>query len=77
MLSSRQSRFGSDGKRYFFHMEFPYTHLGTNRITADFIFPIVWEAIRQLESIVFKVIFMTADGASTNRKFFRMHEKKI
>ena len=37
------------------------------------LFPIVWEAIRQLESIGFKVICVTGDGASKNRKFFRLH----
>ena len=60
----------------FFKLEFPYAHFGTKGVTADFLFPIVWEGIRQLESIGFKVICVTADGASPNRKFFRMHGKK-
>lgn len=37
------------------------------------LFPIVWEAIRQLGA---KVICVVADGASANRKFFRMHGQK-
>lgn len=57
----------------FFKLEFPYAHFGTQAVTADVLFPIVWEAIRQLENIGCKVICVTADGASTNRKFFRMH----
>ena len=57
----------------FFKLEFPYAHFGTMAVTADTLSPIVWEAIRQLESIGFKVICVTADGASANRKFVRMH----
>ena len=40
---------------------------------ADFIFLIVWKAIETLEKLGFKVLVITADGASANRKFFRMH----
>ena len=60
----------------FFKLEFPYAHFGTRGVTADVLFPIVWEAIRQLESIGCKVICVTADGASPNRKFFRLHGKE-
>lgn len=60
----------------FFKLEFPYAHFGTSAATADFIFPIIWEAIRQLENIGFKVICVTGDGASPNRKFFKMHGKQ-
>ena len=60
----------------FFRLEFPYAHFGTDGATADFLFPIIWEAIRQLEGIGFKVICVTGDGASPNRKFFRMHGEK-
>ena len=57
----------------FFKLEFPYAHFATDSLSADLLFPIVWEAVRQLESMGFKVIAITADGASVNRKFFRMH----
>lgn len=60
----------------FSRLEFPYAHFGTEGATADFLFPIIWEAIRQLESIGFRVLFVTGDGASPNRKFFRMHGQK-
>ena len=60
----------------FFKLEFPYAHFGTRGVTADFLFLIVWEGIRQLESLGFKVICVTADGASPNRKFFCMHGKE-
>ena len=53
-----------------FKLEFPYAHFGTRNLSGDLIYPIVWEAVRRLE---LKVICVTADGASNNRKFFRMH----
>ncbi len=60
----------------FFKLEFPYAHFATRSVTADILFPIVWDGIRQLECIGLKVICVTADGASCNRKFFRMHRSK-
>ena len=58
----------------FIKLNFPYAHFATDGVTADLLFPIVWEAVRQIECIGLKVIFVTADGASPNRKFFRMHK---
>ena len=55
-------------------MEFPYAHFATQGVTADFLYPILWEAIRLLEADSVKVLCITADGASPNRKFFRMHK---
>ena len=49
-------------------------HFAAENITADLLQPIVWEAVRQIESIGLKVIFVTADGASPNRRFFRMQQ---
>ena len=60
----------------FFKFDFPFAHFGTASITADQLFPIIWEGIRQVESIGLKVLFITADGASVNRKFFRMHRNQ-
>ena len=42
-------------------------------MTADQLFPIVWDGVCQVEGIGLKVIFITADGASLNRKFLKMH----
>ena len=58
----------------FFKLQFPYAHFGTEGITADALYPIVWEAIRLLEIDGLKIICVTADGDSANRKFFRMHK---
>ena len=57
-----------------FKLEFPYVHFGTEGVTADFLYPIVWEAIRLLEADGVKVLCITADGTSPNRKFFKMHK---
>ena len=59
----------------FFKLEFPYAHFASRGVTADPLFPIVWEAIRQIEAIGLKVIFITGDGASANRKFLKMHKR--
>ena len=56
----------------FFKLEFPYTHFPTEGVSADTLYPIVWEAVRRLEIDDVKVMCVTADGASSNRKFFRM-----
>ena len=61
----------------FFKLDFPYAHFGTETATADILHPIIWEAVRQIESIGLKVICITADGASPNRRFFRMHKTGI
>ena len=60
----------------FFKLEFPYAHFGTHTLSGDMLFPIVWEAIQQLEGLGFKVICITGDGTSVNRKFFRMHDSE-
>lgn len=59
-----------------FKLEFPYAHFGTRSVTVELLYPIVWEAIRRLEASGLKVIFITADGASANRKFFHIHHDK-
>ena len=45
-----------------------------NRQTQCCLTVSIWEAVRHLESSGFKVIGITADGASPNRKFFSMHK---
>lgn len=60
----------------FMDINFPYAHFPTKNLTADDLFSLVWEAIERLECLGFKVIGVTGDGASPNRKFFRMHSPK-
>ncbi len=55
-------------------INFPYAHFPTRGIVGDTIFLLVWKAITQLELLGFKVICVTADGASPNRFFIKMNE---
>jgi len=58
----------------FTKLEFPIAHFGTDNLTSGTLFPIVWEGVQHLEEMGFRVMGITADGASHNRKFFRMHK---
>lgn len=57
----------------FIDLKFPYAQFATQSLTADLLFPLAWEAVQNLEAADFKVIAFVCDGASQNRKFFRMH----
>ena len=56
-----------------FKLNFHLAHFATGALTAEQIFPIVWEGIRLVETFDLKVMCITADGASPNRKIFKMH----
>ena len=60
----------------FQHVNFPYTQFATTGTSSDENFPLVWEAIKRLELIGLKVLFLTSDGASSNRKFYNLHQNK-
>ena len=56
-------------------LEYPLAHFPCHGgITADSIFPLVWDAVRHLETIGIKVVASTSDGASTNRRFVKIHK---
>ena len=54
-------------------LRFSYAHFPVTNSKAEVLFEIVWEAIERIEHKKLKVIVVTADGASSNRKMFRMH----
>ena len=55
-------------------LSFSLANFATSGITAFQLFPIFWSAVAILEiTCNLKVIAAVADGASPNRKFFRMH----
>lgn len=60
----------------FSDLEFPYAQFPTNGATADVLFPIVWDGVKNLEECGFKVMVIACDGASSNRKFVKMHARK-
>lgn len=52
---------------------FPYAHFATKNASADTLYPIVWEAVERLQASGLTVIALTSDGASPNRRFFKIH----
>ena len=58
------------------NLKFPLAHFATNGVTSDQLFPILWEAAEILElDLNLKVLFITGDGASPNRRFVRLHKE--
>ena len=60
----------------FSKLEYPYAQFPCASLSADLIFPLVWKCVKRLESLKLYVMALTADGASCNRNFFRMHGPK-
>ena len=58
----------------FTNLCFPYSHYPTAGITGERLFPIIWENIQALGCAGFKVMSLTGDGCSGNKKFFHMHK---
>ena len=58
----------------FSKLEFPYVQFPCNNVTGDLLFHPFWEAVRRIEFLGLKVIAATADGASANWHFFRLHD---
>ena len=57
-------------------LQYPLAAFATDGITADLLYPIVWEAVRIVHSDVgLKALFICCDGASPNRKFFTLHSE--
>lgn len=56
-------------------LKFCLAHFSTNGVTAAQLMPIFWEAVCILEtSCNLWVICTTSDGASSNRRFYRLHK---
>ena len=55
-------------------LEFPYVQFPCASITGDLLFDPVWTAIGRIERCGLKVLAMTADGASPNRRLFKIHD---
>ena len=61
-------------RNLFSKLEYPYARFPCASLSGDLIFPLVWDCVKRLESYGFKVMALTADGASCNRNFFKMHK---
>ena len=57
----------------FSSLEFLYVQLPCTTVTGDLLFDPLWEAIARLERCGLKVLAVTADGASSNRHLFKIH----
>ena len=58
-------------------LSYSFAAFATDGITAYQKMAIFWQAVKYLEKINLKIIAATADGASQNRKFFRMHKHLV
>ena len=59
-------------RNLFSKLEFVYAQFPCSSLSADLLYPLIWGCVKRLESYGFKVMALTADGASCNRKFFRL-----
>ena len=58
-------------------LEFPYDQFPTSSLSGGILYPLVWECIAHLEMIGFKVLTVTADGTSPNRKFVKLNSNGL
>ena len=56
----------------FIHLNFPLAQFPSHGIAAHHLYPIITEAIMQLELYGFRVISVTSNGAASNRKLYHM-----
>ena len=58
----------------FKHINYPLGYLSSCRFDSAQLFPVLWQATGILEMAGFKVDAMVSDGASPNRRFYRLHQ---
>ena len=61
-------------KRIVNTLSYSFATFATNGVTTFQIMSIFWKAVCYLEKTNLKFIAVTADGASPNRKFFKIHK---
>ena len=57
----------------FSSLEFPYVQFPCTTISGDLLFDPRWQAVERIERCGLKVLGVTADGASPNRRLFKIH----
>ena len=57
-------------------LNYPYAQFACSNLTGDLLFNPVWEAISRLERSGFHVLSLTCDGASSNRRLWKLHSKE-
>jgi len=53
--------------------DYPYAQFACGSMSGDLMFDPVWEAVSRLERIGFFVLGLCCDGASSNRKLWKLH----
>lgn len=59
----------------FSKLNFPYAQFACAKLTGDLLLEPLWEAISRLERQGFKVLALTCDGASANRRLWTLHSE--
>ena len=57
-------------------LNYPYAQFACNNLSGELMFDPVWEAISRLERMGFRVLGITCDGASPNRRLWKLHNAK-
>ena len=57
----------------FSKLNFPYAQFACSKLSGDLLMDPVWEAISRLERQGIRVLSLTCDGASTNRRLWKLH----
>lgn len=60
----------------FINLAFPYAQFPCCSLSGATLYPIFWDVVQNLELIGLKVVALTGDGVSYNRKLFKLHGKK-
>ena len=57
----------------FYNFNFPYAQFACSNLSGNLLMNLLWEAIFRLERMGFFVLTCTCDGASTNRRLWKLH----
>ena len=56
-------------------LNYPYAQFACANLSGDQLFDPIWQAVSRLERLGFSVLALTCDGASPNRRFWKLHGK--
>ena len=57
----------------FYNFNFPYVQFASNTLSGDVLMEPLWEAVFRLERMGLAVLTLTCDGASSNRRLWKLH----
>ena len=57
----------------FFKLNYPYAQFACDSLGGDLLFDPIWEAISRLERLGFRVLALTSNGVSPNRRLWKLH----